>query len=521
VRKVLLVDDEKYITKGLRAIIERATTSFDEIYETSNSLEALQRISRENFDLVVLDIRMPDMDGIMLLKEAQKLSVKPKFIILSGYDDFHYAADCIKYGAKAYLLKPVKREELIETLKQVELELSREEELNSAKQKKDILLNYFRVDELNFIFLKDSFSETEVGEILRTLELDILDQAFQIGILAKRGPYNSGRKEYYEQLKMEVYEYFQQTNQKIIVFLDIDGNLVLITAIDANCSGLLESLAKSHKDSYVIGLSSPNHSAPQIRTSYLQACETIKYRILLPSAQIIPYTAIQERNIAFKIPVENIKKIPEITGTSKAEAIEEILDQLFMEEAICSYPIEYFEKIAGMINQYVIHALAEYFPQKNQPLDGKYSDLEDIYCFNDIFDYIRYLNEYLEEINRFLLGLKDKYRDKKEIEAAMEYIQANYAKDLSMTMVANHISLNYSYFSYLFKEQTGLSFVDYLKRLRIEKAKELLQNSDDKIYEVAEKVGYRNPKHFGRVFREITGITPVEYRNKALFTMNT
>lgn len=183
-RKVLLVDDEKYISKGLRAIIERAATSFDEIYDTSNSLEALQLISREKFDLVVLDIRMPEMDGIMLLKEAQKLSVKPKFIILSGYDDFHYAADCIKYGVKAYLLKPVKREELIETLKQVELELSREEELNSAKQKKDILLKCFRVDELNFIFLKDSFSETEVGEILRTLELDILDQEFQIGILS-------------------------------------------------------------------------------------------------------------------------------------------------------------------------------------------------------------------------------------------------------------------------------------------------------------------------------------------------
>lgn len=520
-RKVLLVDDEKYITKGLRAIIERAATSFGEIYDTGNSLEALQLISRERFDLVVLDIRMPDMDGIALLKEAQKLSVKPKFIVLSGYDDFYYAADCIKYGAKAYLLKPVKREELIETLRQVELELSGEEELNSAKQKKDILLNRLRANELNFIFLKDSLSEAEIGEILRVLELDILNQEFQIGVLAKRGPYGPDRKEHYEQLKMQMYEYFNRISRKVIVFSDLDGNLVFIANTGADYSGLLESLAKNHKDSYVIGLSSPNLSAQRIRTSYLQACKAIKYRILLPSAKIISYAAIQERNIAFKIPVENIKKILDITGTPKAEAVKEILGQLFVEEAICSYPIEYFEKIAGLINQHVIDAFAKYSPLKTRLLGDEFSYLEDIYYFKDIYDYLRCLNEYLKEVNQFLLDLKDKYRDKKEIEAAVEYIQANYAKDLSMTMVANHISLNYSYFSYLFKEQTGLSFVEYLKQLRIEKAKELLRNSDYKIYEVAQKVGYYNPKHFGRVFREIIGITPVEYRNKTLYTMNT
>lgn len=519
-RKVLLVDDEKYITKGLRTIIERAGTSFDEIYDTSNSLEALQLISRERFDLVVLDIRMPEMDGITLLKEAQKLSVKPKFVILSGYDDFYYAADCIKYGAKAYLLKPVKREELIETIRQVELELSREEELKSAKQKKDILLDRFRVNELNFIFLKDSLSETEIGEILSTLELDILNQEFQIGILAKRGPCGSDRKEHYERLKMQMYEFFDQTNRKVIVFFDLDGNLVFITNTGTDYSKLLESLAKNHKDSYIIGLSSPNHSAQRIRTSYLQACKAIKYRILLPSAKIIHYPSIQERNNNFIIPIENIKKIPDIIGTSKAEAIKEILGQLFREEAIGTYPIEYFEKIADLINQYVIHGLAKYSTPKSRLLDNEYGDLEDIYYFEDIFDYVRCLNKYLKEVNQFLLDLKDKYRDKQEIEAAVEYIQANYAKDLSMTMVANHISLNYSYFSYLFKEQTGLSFVEYLKQLRIEKAKELLRNSDYKIYEVAQKVGYYNPKHFSRVFREIIGITPVEYRNKALSTMN-
>lgn len=515
-RKALLVDDEKLIRKGLRVLIERSSVCFSEIYESGNGREALEFISREKVDLVVLDIRMPDMDGIMLLKEAQKLSIKPKFVILSGYDDFHYAADCIKYGAKAYLLKPVKREELIETLRQVELELSKEEELHLVKQQKDILLKNFRIDELNFIFLKDNLSETEVGEILHPLELDILDHRFRIGILAKRGQHGSSPKEYYAQLKMEVYEYFQQINQEAIVFLDINGNLVFITGADADCTGLPGFLEKSHEDSYVVGLSNGNNSALQIRQSYLQACGAVKYRILMPDEKIISFVAINERNTDYQISMDNMKKISEMVGSSKAGAINGLLDQLFHEEAIGSFHIHYFEKTAGLINERVIADLEKYISRKARQFEGEYDGLEDIYCFQDIYEYIRCLKEYLQETNQFLVGLKDIYRDKKEIEVAEEYIQNNFNKDLCMAMVANHISLNYSYFSYLFKEQTGLSFVDYIKRLRIEKAKELLLKSDDKIYEVAAKVGYHNPKHFGRVFREVTGVSPAEYRIRML-----
>lgn len=477
---------------------------------------ASEFISREKVDLVVLDIRMPDMDGIMLLKEAQKLSLKPKFVILSGYDDFHYAADCIKYGAKAYLLKPVKREEFMETLNQVELELSKEEELNSAKQQKDILLNYFRVDELNFIFLKDNLSEKKVAEIIHTLQLDMLDRPFRMGILAKRGQPGSSPKEYYAQLKMEVYEYFQQINQEAVVFLDINGNLVFITGENSDCSGLPVSLENSHGEAYVVGLSDGNNVAPQIRNSYLQAYEAVKYRILVPEERMFSFATVNGRSTDYPILVDNIKKIPEIVGASKSEAINGLLEQLFNEEAISSFDINYFEKTAVLINEYVIAELEKYISPKARQFRGKFSDFEDIYCFDDIYGYIRCLKEYLQETTQFLAGLKDIYRDKKEIEVAVEYIQNNFTKELCMAKVANYISLNYSYFSYLFKEQTGLSFVDYIKRLRIEKAKELLLKSDDKIYEVAEKVGYHNPKHFGRVFREVSGVSPAEYRNRML-----
>jgi two-component system, response regulator YesN len=118
-------------------------------------------------------------------------------------------------------------------------------------------------------------------------------------------------------------------------------------------------------------------------------------------------------------------------------------------------------------------------------------------------------------MNNFYLTLKDVYRKNNKIDAAIAYIEGNYHKDISMTMVANYVSVNYTNFSILFSEEMGISFVDYLRQVRIDKSKELLKSADYKINEISEMVGYKNPKHFAKSFKQVTGISPVEYRNKS------
>nr|WP_301335078.1 AraC family transcriptional regulator [Holtiella tumoricola] len=98
---------------------------------------------------------------------------------------------------------------------------------------------------------------------------------------------------------------------------------------------------------------------------------------------------------------------------------------------------------------------------------------------------------------------------------ALAYIKSNYEKDLNMAMVSNHISMNYSFFSQTFKEYTGMSFVNYIKDVRINKAKELLESTNKKVAEIGYAVGYENEKHFMKVFRSVTGISPTEYRKNS------
>lgn len=120
--KALLVDDEKYIRNGIRAIISRAGSIFTEIDECVNGIEALNRLSENRYDLVITDLIMPQIDGIELVSRIDGMEYKPYTVVLSGYDDFKYAQKAIKYGVKAYLLKPVDRNELLNIVKKAEEE---------------------------------------------------------------------------------------------------------------------------------------------------------------------------------------------------------------------------------------------------------------------------------------------------------------------------------------------------------------------------------------------------------------
>ena len=181
-----------------------------------------------------------------------------------------------------------------------------------------------------------------------------------------------------------------------------------------------------------------------------------------------------------------------------------------------SYHLSYLERIAKSFNN-IFERFIRYFPQEAHVLYEEYEHIKDIYNFNNLQEYILSLRNLILIIDEYIFSLKSKFKYKNAIDAAILWIRKNYHRnDINMSIVANSVSLNYYYFSYSFKAHTGLNFVDYLKKVRIEKAKELLKNSVLKIYEVAEKVGFENPKLFRKAFKEEVGISPLEYYKKKI-----
>ena len=200
--------------------------------------------------------------------------------------------------------------------------------------------------------------------------------------------------------------------------------------------------------------------------------------------------------------------------TERKDELSKLVRQIFDQDIITKYHLDYMEKISTVLKDEIIQNLSEYIPQKIDFIQEQESSYKSIYEFYNLQEYIHYINKFILNINDVLLKLKNICNTDKTIDMAVKYVQDNYSKDLSMAEVSNYISLNYSYFSILFKEKIGMNFIDYLRRIRIEKAKELLQNSIYKIYEVSEMVGYNNTKHFTTTFRTLTGISPTEFREK-------
>lgn len=110
------------------------------------------------------------------------------------------------------------------------------------------------------------------------------------------------------------------------------------------------------------------------------------------------------------------------------------------------------------------------------------------------------------------------YRNRQKMQQAVEYIRQNYSSDLNMAVVSNYVSMNYSLFSYAFKQYTGQNFVNYLKELRMEEAKRLLTETQMRVVEISQQVGYENEKHFMKIFKSVCGVSPTEYRKNMEFT---
>lgn len=129
------------------------------------------------------------------------------------------------------------------------------------------------------------------------------------------------------------------------------------------------------------------------------------------------------------------------------------------------------------------------------------------------------IDVYEEKLMQFIFALwesinsqLDVNRNGQKIQRAVDYIEQNYAKDLNMAVVSNYISMNYSLFSYSFKQYTGSNFVNYLKDIRMREAKRLLAETDMRIIDISQEVGYDNEKHFMKIFKSSCGVSPSEYR---------
>ena len=173
------------------------------------------------------------------------------------------------------------------------------------------------------------------------------------------------------------------------------------------------------------------------------------------------------------------------------------------------YPLDEFQEQMKLIIQTTMKVYKKTLKNKEQEV----LEMLNIFSYQNIDEYMEVVRQWIKGFDDLVSDTIDEYKTNAKMKKAIDYIKNNYSTNLNMAVVSNHISMNYSLFSFTFKQYTGTNFVDYLKNTRVGKAKELLTETDLKVNEVSKAVGYNHEKHFMKTFKSITGLTPSQYRN--------
>lgn len=476
-KKVLIAEDEKVIRQGLKAMISRSSIEVEEIIECSNGEEALKILNNQSIDVLFTDIRMPKMDGLALLQEVSKLQSKPEVVVISGYDEFNYAVEALKCGAREYILKPVNREDIYKIMSNLEEEI---EKKNKVTQKLEAIEEIVE-QQIKYILLNPSITRAELKS------------------------FEQGFKEHW--INKENYKFFclprvveLPKTLEVIMYILEDYCIAIVGEKD------IQTIEYYLKDKNV-GVSNSYQSIYHLRIAYEQALLARRYAYIMN----LPYLSYENipKQTNIKIDDKEINKFIQLIGTGRKEEFEKTFISVLGEHNVEGLIYEEFEKLINKVVNYIL----EYY---GTVIDRyEFEKISGFYNYADYKTYQVYLKEYLLKLNHKISSIHENSKNNHKMNEALDYIYQNYEKDLNMAMVSNHISMNYSCFSQMFKEHTGTNFINYIKDVRVNKAKELLTNTNKKVAEIAYAIGYENEKHFMKVFKNVVGISPTEYRKNS------
>lgn len=523
--KLIVVDDEEIVINAVKFIVEKNMSNIEIIGTAKNGREAIEAAIKLNPDIMLMDITMPGINGVDAMKEITEHNSKIKFIILSAYEQFEYAKEAVALGVEDYLVKPINRFRLIESINKVA---------------KGIEIEYSK-----------RIKEIENMEKLQNV-LPILEQGFIYSILMN--------KDYEEEI----------SKYKDLFDLKEEGGYILVIEFgDYNCSkvdnkiGSSVRLQKSYnhlrdnlknKFKCLVGPAIINKiivfvSKDQPKDEYEFRLETIEM------AEYIAKNAMEKIGIECYIGIGGYYRLKELTSSyeeaikalrdSNGQAvthIKDVKDQNSIEleqynninnELLSSLESGNEEKTLISLNK--LYDLVSAMPPNEQPnkiieimvlIYRKAYEME--VKSDSVINYSSYLEEMIgqkgDEIRswsirrvKYLISkINDINKNKisKAVLEAKNYIDINYGKELTLEDVSRVVSVSPQYFSKLFKEETGFNFIEYLTNSRIEKAKELIKNSPMSMKEVCYEVGYNDPNYFSRLFKKIVGVSPTDYLKK-------
>jgi two-component system response regulator YesN len=531
--KVVLVDDEEIIRDGLLAAVPWEDMGFHVVGQAEDGEQALQVIEDTHPDVVITDIKMPFIDGLQLIE-----SIKPKYpdlyiVIISGHDEFQYAQKAIKLGAFDYILKPIELEYLVNLLHKLRDD-------NEQRRLKDgEMLTLKEKFAHNLPLLRERFFWDAIHENIepenfeaRLEDLKLLRNQFYMAVIVQLDNYYVVTAEMDDNQRRLMEKSFEQMmkglcsdGQSIVLAAKTIHELVIAIwglspeEIESRLSGLLEKIHRkvSELGNYTatVGIGTIAASVDLLAQSYREAGEILDYKFILGKNCDLYFKNLNQ------LPKSELKSIDyDETGLISAiklgdkQAVGESLDALAENLRAHGGSHLYMQFIIGDIYMQALKVLKEAGGSGEEVFNDPLEIFHKMIAYQTVEDITKQLGETLIKIIDYIY-MKRNNKFYQSTEKAKEYLKLNFAKDdLTLEDVAKYVNMAPSYFSFIFKQEAGTNFVDFLNQIRLEKAKQLLMISDCKSYEVSYRVGYNNPTYFSTIFKKYVGVSPTEYKNQ-------
>lgn len=529
--RILIADDEEQIREGIIKKIDWEKIGYTIVGSAENGLDALEKAEHLRPDVVMTDIKMPFMGGLELGEKLRAAMPTVKLIIFSGFDEFEYAQQAIKLHAAEYILKPINAEELTETLKRIKLQIDREvsEKRNVEVLKKQYeeslpaMREQFLTDLIENKVAKDQI-RAKAGQFNINLNADGWAVALlRVDATEKTAQVLQGKQELVpillkctmeEELKGYCSFVDILMGDCVMVIAEINaekGILPLVNRMNQICKSACRVLGTK----VMAGISTMAKSLYQLQHYYQEAQSALEYSAVMGGDKAI-YIADIEPDTSVKVEFDEHDE-NEIINAIKLGNQQEITDKI-------GALFEQFREVVLPLGQYQIFLL-EMMTALLKLLHAYKIDEAGI--FGESCTLVQAVSKLHtpEEMKLWCTDVCVKISESIERERvdstklltrnAEQYIREHYSDpDTSVENLCSYLHVSPAYFSTVFKRESGMSFVSYLTDVRLQKAMELLNVTDDKTYIIAQKVGYTEPNYFSYVFKKKFGVSPSKYRNQ-------
>ncbi|SKA12489.1 Two-component response regulator, YesN/AraC family, consists of REC and AraC-type DNA-binding domains [Pilibacter termitis] len=476
--KIVIVDDERIIVQGLAKMLQQSTLADIEYFYANNGLQALEIILEEKIDIALLDINMPEMDGLKLAEVVYEQNLPTKIIIISGYDDFHYARSALKVGVEDYLLKPVSEEALIESVEKVMTKV------NNSKENKTLSSFVFESKE------KEIFLRRVLHGELTYQEICLLGEKYQIseGKRYKMLVLSFSEKFTNEKIS-ELSQIFNRVQKKLHIrfFLTVTDykRMALLFEDYPFVSEIVEEIKKDRNVSFFATFSDRMNNFFQLKEDYLTNMMLQEYASLLAKSSILSLEEVEE--------VQKEKQIQMYRELLKSDKKEEI--HSFFQTLTTTRLLE-------------VHLWKMYYDEKKT--QEKW--ISEIILSLSKMSKKESLKK-LERATELLLAEKNVQENFSPIvERAISLIKQDLSYKHSLKTLSGELKMNPTYLGQLFSKEVGENFSSFNRKIRMKKAQKLLKNSSLKIRDVAKTVGYEDLSRFYKVYKEYYGFTPNDAR---------